>query len=184
MHENDNSSNMNKKRSVRKTEDETNRLTHNSNGEKKALQYLDTIKSHDPDFDCDIDGGSDNPATTDKEIPTGPATSLSPDVLPPLLYDTSAIMHILPILYWHSATQSHTETKMPSKVNDTTEYTGMDWQKKEDQRKNCQIEKQQTHEKFGKYSTEILMHNLEDYMHRGFNNFLDHFYTRAGTTFE
>ena len=51
---------------------------------KGALNYLDAIKIHGTDFDCDIDGGRDDPAaTTHQEIFTGPGTSLSTD------YDSS-----------------------------------------------------------------------------------------------
>ena len=37
---------------------------------KEALQELDSIEIHDPDFDCDIDGGSDSPTATDQELLT------------------------------------------------------------------------------------------------------------------
>ena len=44
--------------------------------DKRDLHYLDIIEINTADFDCDIDDGSDSPATTDKEIPTQPASYL------------------------------------------------------------------------------------------------------------
>ena len=38
---------------------------------KEVLQPLDTIKTHASDFNCDLDGGSDGPSVSDKELLTG-----------------------------------------------------------------------------------------------------------------
>ena len=47
--------------------------------DERDLHYLDTIKNHASEFDCDIDGDNDGPAATDQEVPTGHATPLSTD---------------------------------------------------------------------------------------------------------
>ena len=52
---------------------------------------MDTMEINAPDIDCDIDGGSDGPAATGKDIPSGPIPTLPTEheninyELPPLL---------------------------------------------------------------------------------------------------
>ena len=103
---------------------------------KEDLHHLDIIKIHGPDLDCEFDGSCDSPATTDKEISTGPVTLLSTDCksseyrLPYLLPNRLTAGHIPPIPFQYSMTCSQIETMMLSKVNDTTEHTRLDWQMK------------------------------------------------------
>ena len=70
---------------------------------KDTLHYLDTIELHAPNFDWDIDGGTDSPAAMDKDIPsrhkpTPPTEHESIDYqLSPLLSDwTTPILGIFP----------------------------------------------------------------------------------------
>ena len=40
---------------------------------KEALQWLDSIKTHASNFDCDIHGGIDDPIAIDRELFSGPS---------------------------------------------------------------------------------------------------------------
>ena len=96
---------------------------------KESLHCLDTVEIHASNFDNDIHG-TDGPAITDQEMPTGHATSLS---LPPLLHDRLATAgHMLSIPFQLSLTHPNSRTKRLSKIFDTTEHTGLGWQIKED----------------------------------------------------
>ena len=105
---------------------------------KEALQYLKSIKFQAPDFYCDIGGGSDGPTATNQEVPREPGASLLPNFktseysLPPLLSHRVATEHIQPITFWHPLTHLQTKTNKPSKVNDMTDHTGLDWKIEED----------------------------------------------------
>ena len=46
---------------------------------KEALRYLDTVKIHVHNFDCNINGGSDSPATSNQVVPKCPKPTLSAD---------------------------------------------------------------------------------------------------------
>ena len=50
--------------------------------EKESLRQLsaDSIKIHSPDFDYDIDSGSNGPTDAEEEIPTEPDTACQPDL--------------------------------------------------------------------------------------------------------
>ena len=112
---------------------------------KDVLQLLDAIEIHAIDFDCYADSGSDGHTATDVEVPIEPETTLSSNFesseyrLASPHSDRLATVHVPPIPF-----DIHWTTNRLSKVHDTTEHPGLDWQMEEDWRDNCQADKQHT----------------------------------------
>ena len=77
---------------------------------KEALSHLDTNEIQALDLDCDIDGGSDGPTTTDQELPAGPHSTSLADFescmyqLPPMLSNRLAPEHLPRPYFQHSPT--------------------------------------------------------------------------------
>ena len=150
---------------------------------KEDLHYLDTITIHAPDFDCDINGSCDGPASTDQKVPTVPASLPSTEYestqygeLKPLSSNRITSEHIPLISFKHSPDQM--QTKMQARVKDTTEYMGLDWQMEEDYVDNYKTDKHQTDTQKTKvndtsnlYNSTTLMPDLECITHSRSENF-------------